>query len=83
MGYMKPSEYSIENAIMESARYNGGIYVGDGYITKDHGDYIEVSIDCDNPKGHDSIDLYFDENGKITRAVPHRTNTVFVKEMRF
>ena len=38
----KPSEYSIENAIKEAVRYNGGIYVGDNYVTKDHGDYIEV-----------------------------------------
>ena len=83
MGSMKPSKYSIEDAIKEAARYNGGIYVGDNYITKDHGDYIEINIDCNNPKGHDSINLYFDDNGRITKAVPHRTNTVFVKELNF
>lgn len=31
MNYFKPSKYSIENAIMEIARYTGGIFVGDEY----------------------------------------------------
>lgn len=83
MGYFKPSKYTIENAILESARYNGGIFVGDNYTTKDHGDYIEVNIDCDNDKGHDSIDLYFYDNGKLKSAVPHSTNTVFTKRLDF
>lgn len=68
----KPSEYSIKNAILETARYNGGIYVGDNYVTKDHGDYIEVNIDADNEKGHFSFDIYYDADGKITRVVPHK-----------
>lgn len=73
MGHpFKPSEYSIENAIKEAARYNGGIYVGDNYVTKDHGGYIEVNIDADNSKGHISFDIYYDENGKITKVVPHK-----------
>lgn len=72
MGKLKPSNYSIENAIKEAARYNGGIYVGDNYITKDHGDYIQVNIDADNAKGHISIDIYYDENGEITSVAPHR-----------
>lgn len=79
----KPSQYTIENAIKEAIRYNGGIYVGDNYVTKDHGDYIEVNIDCDNPKGHDSINIYFDAQGKMVKAEPHRTNTVFVKTLHF
>ena len=68
----KPSEYSIEKAIKEAARYNGGIYVGDNYVTKDHGDYIEVNIDADNPKGHISFNIYYDGDGKITKVVPHK-----------
>lgn len=64
MGYLKPSKYTIENAIMEAARYDG-IYVGDNYVIKDHGAYIEVCIDADNSKGHVSYDLYFDDNGKL------------------
>lgn len=71
MGYFKPSNYQIENAIMEAARYDG-IYVGDNYVTKDHGDYIEVNFDADNDKGHVSYDLYFDENGNLTRWEKHR-----------
>lgn len=71
MGKFKPSRYTIENAIKEAARYNGGIYVGDNYVTKDHGDYIEICIDADNAKGHISFDLYFDEDGKLIKTVPH------------
>lgn len=71
MGYFKPSKYTIENAIMEATRYDGGIYVGDNYVTKDHGDYIEVCIDADNSKGHVSYDLYFDDNGKLIRWEKH------------
>jgi hypothetical protein len=51
MGYFKPSKYTIENALKEATRYDG-IYVGDNFVTKDHGDYIEVCIDADNAKGH-------------------------------
>lgn len=68
----KPSEYSIKNAIKEAAKYNGGIYVGDNYVTKDHGDYIEVNVDAENRKGHISFDIYYNENGRITRVVPHK-----------
>ena len=72
MGKFRPSSYTIENAIKEAARYHGGIYVGDNYVTKDHGDYIEVNVDADNAKGHISFDIYFDDDGRITRIEQHR-----------
>lgn len=71
MGYFKPSRYQIENALREVARYDG-IYVGDNYVTKDHGDYIEINIDANNPNGHVSYNLYFDENGKLINWKKHR-----------
>lgn len=71
MGTFKPSQYDIKNALMEAARYDG-IYVGDNYVTKDHGDYIEINIDADNAKGHISYDLYFDENGRLIKTIPHK-----------
>ena len=71
MGTFKPSTYKIRNAIMEAARYQGGIYVGDNYVMKDHGDYIEVNVDANNAKGHISFDVYFDASGRITRVTPH------------
>lgn len=71
MSYFKPSSYTIENAIREATRYDG-IYVGDNYVTKDHGDYIEVNIDADNGKGHVSYNLYYDESGHITHWGKHR-----------
>ena len=67
----KPSQYQIKNAIMEAERYDGGIYVGDNFVTKDHGDYIEVNIDADNNKGHISYDLYFDDSGQLIRWEKH------------
>ncbi len=71
MSKWRPSSYTIEQAIKEATRYDG-IYVGSNYVTKDHGDYIEVCIDADNPKGHVSYDLYFDENGHLDHWEAHR-----------
>lgn len=71
MSYFKPSEYQIENAIKEVARYDG-IYVGDNYVTKDHGNYIEINIDANNKNGHVSYDLYFDDNGKLIDWKKHK-----------
>ena len=62
--YFKLSSYTIENALREATCYDG-ICVGDNYVTKDHGYYIEVCIDADNSKGHVSYDLYFDDDGKL------------------
>ena len=71
MGKFKPSSYDLKNALNEVSRYDG-IYVGDSYITKDHGDYIEICIDANNSKGHISYDLYFDDNGKLTKWERHK-----------
>lgn len=71
MGYFRPSNYQIKNALNEVCRYEG-IYVGDNYIIKDHGNYVEINIDADNAKGHVSYDLYFDGNGKLERWEEHR-----------
>ena len=71
MGKFRPSDYTIENALKEVARYDG-IYVGNNYIMKDHGDYIEVNIDADNKKEHVSYNLYFDENGKLKKWIKHK-----------
>ncbi len=71
MSYFKPSNYQIENALKEVTRYDG-IFVGDNYVTKDHGNYIEINIDADNSNGHVSYDLYFDDNGKLIDWKKHR-----------
>ncbi len=71
----RPSDYSIQMAVREAASYEG-IYAGDDYVMKDHGDYIEINIQTeptpDRPKGHVSFDLYFDEDGRLVRWVRHR-----------
>ena len=51
-------------ALREVARYDG-VYIGDNYVTKDHGSYIEINIETDNAKGHVSYDLYFNESGEL------------------
>ena len=71
MNYFKPSEYTIKNAILDTIRY-GDVTIGDNYVFKDHGDYVEVNVDADNDKGHISFDVYYDSNGKITRIVSHK-----------
>ena len=70
MGIFRPSNYTIENALKEVARYEG-IDVGDNYVAKDHGDYIEICIDADNYKGHVSYNLYFDDEGRLIRWELH------------
>lgn len=72
MSYFNPSRYTIENALNEIMRYESGIYVGDTYVTKDHGDYIEICIDANNSEGHISFNLYFDDEGKLTRWEKHK-----------
>lgn len=69
--YFKPSSYSIKNAIQEAARYDG-VYVGDNYVMKDHGDYIEVNVDAENGKGHISFNVYYDRDGRISHVEKHR-----------
>ena len=64
MNKFRPSNYSILNAVKEAARYES-IYVGDNYVMKDHGDYVEVNIDAENKGLHISYNVYFKENGEI------------------
>ena len=71
MGYFKPSDYQIKDALLEISRYEG-IYIGDNFVTKDHGDYIQINIDSDDYKGHVSYDLYFDDDGKLIDWKKHR-----------
>lgn len=77
MRYFKPSKYTIEQAfkdmlVNENSRFSAGdIVVGDNYVMKDHGDYVQVNIDADTPKGHVSCDLFFDENDRLVRWEKH------------
>ena len=73
MSYFKPSEYDIKNAILDVMRY-GDVTMGDNYVFKDHGDYVEVCVDANNSKGHVSFDVYYDSNGRITNVCSHGSN---------
>ena len=72
MGNMIPSEYTIQRAILDAARYHGDIYVGDNFVMKAHKDYVEVNVDANNGKNHLSYNVYFDEKGNITKIEPHK-----------
>lgn len=78
MGHFKPSQYTIESALKEllvneNSHYSAGdISIGDNYVMKDHGDYVEINIDADTPKGHVSYNLYFDANDHLVRWEKHR-----------
>lgn len=77
MAYFRPSKYTVEQAlkdmlVSENSHYSAGdIVVGDNYVMKDHGDYVQVNIDADTPKGHVSYDLYFDERDRLVRWEKH------------
>ncbi len=72
----KPSDYTIEKALKEivlGGHYSAGdIVIGSNYVMKDHGDYIQINIDANTPKGHVSYDLYFDEDNRLIDWKPHR-----------
>lgn len=60
--YFKPSNYTLENAIMDAPRYGGDIYVGDGYLMRAHAGYVQTNIDADNDRGHISVDYDYNNN---------------------
>ena len=72
----RPSDYSIQMAVREAARYEG-IYAGDDYVMKDHGDYVQLMVPSSAAKGHDTYDLYSDGNGRLTKVVGHSGNAGF------
>lgn len=77
MGYFRPSKYTIESALREmlvneNSHYSAGdIVVGDSYVVKDHGDFVQINVDADTPKGHVSYDLFFDEHDRLVRWEKH------------
>ena len=68
--YFKPSDYDIKSAILDTMRY-GDVLMGDNFVMKDHGSYVEVNVDANNSRGHISFDVYYDENGRITHIEKH------------
>ena len=67
------TDYDIVKGLVEINRYKKGIYIGDNFVLKDHGDYVQMIIDSDSPKGHDTWDIYFSEdNSRIVRWEKHK-----------
>ena len=62
----------LDGKVRQGSHFSAGdISVSDNYITKDHGDHVEINIGASTPKGHVSYDLYFDSNGHLTGYKPH------------
>ncbi len=68
---------ALRDMLCEGGHYGAGdIRIEDNYISKDHGNYIEVNVKTS--AGHDSVDVYM-EGGRIVKMIPHDHNTVLTK----
>lgn len=47
-------------------------------LMKNMGQYLQIILPVKNPKGHDTFDVYLDENGRMARVEGHRSNSGFV-----
>lgn len=55
----------------------------DDTICKDMGDYLQMIVPMDNEKGHDTYNVYVDEDGHMTRVEGHKDNSGFTGTIRF
>lgn len=74
MGY-----YDVKNAkvsILDILKYDA-VQDEDGIICKDMGTYVQMLVPMNNAKGHDTYEVYYDSNGRITKIVGHSGNSGF------
>ncbi|MDQ0359973.1 hypothetical protein [Breznakia pachnodae] len=74
MGY-----YDVRNAklsILDMLKYDA-IQDEDKIIYKDMGRYVQMLVPMNNSKLHDTYEVYFDSNGRISKIIGHDTNTGF------
>ena len=77
-----PKDYTVDDALNDMLVNNGKcdevLFTEDGVMkayTNDDDSYkITEYISADNAKGHNSYDFYFDSNGNMTGAGPHKNN---------
>lgn len=75
MGY-----FNLENyfpTLQEWIRYDCDITWNDYSIMKNHGNLVQVMFRSSAPKGHDTYDLYSDENGCLSKVFGHPGNAGF------
>lgn len=74
MGY-----YDVRNAkltILDMLKYDA-IQDECGIIYKDMGKYVQMLVPMKNEKGHDTYEVYFDDNGRIEEVRGHSGNSGF------
>ena len=75
MGY-----YDVRTAkisILDMLKYDA-IQDESGVIYKDMGRYVQMLVPMKNDKGHDTYDVYFDDNSRIEKVYGHPGNSGFV-----
>lgn len=75
MAYFNPRDYFP--TLQEWIRYGCDITWDDYSIMKNHGDYVQLMFPSSAAKGHDTYDLYHDDNGRMTKAYGHPGNAGF------
>lgn len=75
MANFNPREYFP--TLQEWIRYGGDITWDDYSIMKNHEDYVQLMFPSSAAKGHDTYDLYHDDNGRMTKVFGHPGNTGF------
>ncbi len=75
MAYFDPRKYVV--TLQDWINYNGDIQ-WDGYqVMKNHGNFIELNIPSSSSEGHDTYELYLDDDGRLVKVIGHRHNAGF------
>lgn len=80
MGY-----YDVRDAkltILDMLKYDA-IQDEDGIIYKDMGGYVQLLVPMQNSKGHDTYEVYYNDNGQIREIRGHSSNSGFTGSRRF
>ena len=74
MGYLDPR--SLKLSILDMLKYDA-VQDVDGVIIKDMGSYVQMLVPMKNGKGHDTYEVYYNNDGRIEKVVGHSSNSGF------
>lgn len=80
MAYLDPHKAKI--TILDMLKYDA-IQDESGIIYKDMGNYVQMLVPMNNAKGHDTYEVYYDENGRIAKIIGHSNNSGFTGTKTF
>ena len=69
------SKYTL--GLEEAAAYGADIVWSNDSVMRGHDGYVQLVVPSSAGKGHDTYDLYYDENGRLTKAYGHSGNAGF------